>query len=186
MSISPIASNAAGALQWQSTTRPQRPNFEQDMQPVADLLGVSTDELRQDVQRGKSLTEIASAKGVSRDDLVATLKQAIQSNGPAGAPSDFAAHLDDMVNRIVDHKGGVHGPHQHHRARPDDAPGTDFTAKAEAVLSTIAGQLDLSPDDLLAQLQQGVSLRDIAAQAGSDPSQLLDTIGRGLAVNVLA
>jgi lambda repressor-like predicted transcriptional regulator len=138
------------------------------------------------VKSGKSLADIASSKGVSRDDHVATLKQAIQSNAPAGAPPDFASHHDDMVNRIVDHKGGVHGAH-HHRSQPaDDVSGTDISAKADEVLSTIANQLNLSPDDLLTQLQQGTSLRDIAVQAGSDPTQLLDTIGRGLAVNVLA
>lgn len=37
---------------------------------VADTLGMSTDELEEEVRSGKTLTEIASERGVSTDDLV--------------------------------------------------------------------------------------------------------------------
>ncbi|MDQ1519007.1 MAG: hypothetical protein QOI55_80, partial [Actinomycetota bacterium] len=90
----------------------------------------------------------------------------------------------DMVNRIVDQKG-LPGQ-QPARPRADDVSAVDFKAKADQVIATIAQQLNLSADDLVSKLQSGTSLRSIAVQAGTDPAQLLDTIGRGLAVNVLA
>src|SRR5437016_8774548 len=80
MTISSISSTTTSAVQWQSTQRPQRPNFEKDMTAVADLLGVSTDDLKSELQSDKSLADIADAKGVSRDDLLATLEQSMKAN----------------------------------------------------------------------------------------------------------
>ena len=48
------------------------------MQPVADLLGVSTDDLANEVKDGKSLSDVANEKNVSRDDLLAAIKQGLQ------------------------------------------------------------------------------------------------------------
>jgi lambda repressor-like predicted transcriptional regulator len=190
MIISSISSATTTNVQWQSTQRPDRPNFDKDMQAVADLLGVSTDDLKSELQSGKSLADVAQEQGVSRDDLVSTLEKSMQANAPADVPSDFASHIDDIANKIVDQKGGVHGAHGHgHGHRPpqaDDVSSTDFAAKAQQMLETIATQLKMSPTDLLSQLQQGTSLQSIANNAGTDTSTLLDSIGRGLAVNVLA
>jgi hypothetical protein len=187
LTISPISTNPTNStnnVQWQSTARAHRPDMKKDMQSVADLFGISTDDLMSQLKGGKSLAEIAQSKGVSRTDLVATLEQSIKANAPTDVQTDFSSRIDDMVNRIVDRKG-MPGPPP---ARPqsDDVSGVDFKAKVEQMLSTIASQLKISPDDLVSQLQHGSSLREIAVNAGSDPTQVLDAIGRGLAVNVLA
>lgn len=44
------------------------------IEDVAELLGLTEDELRTELQAGKSLVEIASAKGISEDQLISKIK----------------------------------------------------------------------------------------------------------------
>ncbi|MCU1374801.1 MAG: hypothetical protein JWO68_2087 [Actinomycetia bacterium] len=79
---------------------------------VADKLGISADDLKTQLQSGKSLTEVAAAKGMSKDDLLATIKDAIGSDTSPGTS------VDDLALRIADRKG--HGHHGHHGPPPVD------------------------------------------------------------------
>ena len=58
------------------------------MTAVAEKLDLTTDELRTQLDSGKSLPEVADAQGVSRDDLFATIK----SSQPAGGSPTAAAN----------------------------------------------------------------------------------------------
>jgi hypothetical protein len=79
--------------------------MQQAMSPVAKALGMTTDELTQSLQRGKSLSDIATAKGVSNQDLVAAIKQGLESNAPEGAPNLSSSQLDNFASRIAGHRG---------------------------------------------------------------------------------
>jgi lambda repressor-like predicted transcriptional regulator len=186
-----ISAATSTPVQWPQTaggTPPPPPDFAKNMQSVADLFGMSTDDLKSQLAGGKSLADIAQSKGVSRDTLVQTLEKSMQANAPANAPADFSQNLDAIANRIVDHKGvgGIGGGHHHHARRATDVSGIDFQSNTDQLLSSVANQLNLSPSDLVAQLQSGLSLTDISTQAGTNPSQLFDSIGTGNAVNLLS
>jgi lambda repressor-like predicted transcriptional regulator len=185
-----ISSATDAQVQWQPPA--QRPGFDKDMQSVANLLGMSSADLKTAMQGGQSLADLAQSKGVSRADLVSTLETSMKANAPSSVSSTsstgFAAHLDNIVNHIVDHKGGVGGPGSPggDRGQATDVSGVDFQANAQQMLTSIANQLQMSPADLLAKLEGGSSLQAIVTQAGTDPAQLLDSLGTGLAVNVLS
>jgi hypothetical protein len=83
-----------------------RARMEQGMAPVAQLFGTDTSQLMSDVQAsGGSLADYAASKGVSKDALIAAIKQGLQSNAPNGAQlSD--TQLTNLANRIANHKPG--------------------------------------------------------------------------------
>jgi hypothetical protein len=105
MTIAPIGNQPAGALLGSTPGI----DFKQRMQPVADLFKMSSDDLMSELKSGKSLADIAQEKGVSRDDLINAVKQGLSQNGNVDA-----SKLDEIANRIVDHKPGAHGAHGHH------------------------------------------------------------------------
>jgi hypothetical protein len=96
-----------------------RAHFQKILQPVADKLGMSADDLSAALKGGKSLAEIAQSKGISRDDLVATVADAITKNRPPGSAQGDATQ---MANRMVDH---VRGGHRGHHAHGAGAGGQD-------------------------------------------------------------
>jgi len=107
LTISPITNPQIGS------TLPANASsqFQQTLQPVADLLHMSTSTLTSELQSGKSLADIAQQQGVSRDQLVSTVEQSLSSNAPAGTdPSKIAA----VANQIVDHTPKAGGHHHHH------------------------------------------------------------------------
>ena len=69
-------------------------HMRQVLSSAADKLGMSQDDLMQDLKSGKSLADIAQSKGVSRDDLVAAVAQGLEQNAPAGATSADATKFE--------------------------------------------------------------------------------------------
>jgi lambda repressor-like predicted transcriptional regulator len=134
MTISPITNQSVG-----STGAP--PDPKQRLQSVADLFHMSTDDLTSELKTGKSLADIAKEKGVSRDDLVNTIKQDIQKNAPAGTTID-ASKLDEAVNNIVDHKGGPEGAHHgHHHHHQSATSGDSISTDPSTTASQSSGQI---------------------------------------------
>ena len=86
-----------------------RSRMEQSMTPVAQLFGMTSDQLMSAVKAsGKSLADYASSKGISSTDLTAAVKQGLQSNAPNGVQlSD--TQLTNLAQRIENHKPGA-GP----------------------------------------------------------------------------
>src|SRR5690348_5146620 len=114
MTIAPIGNQPAGNLLGST----QGVDFKQRMQPVADLFKMSSDDLMSELKSGKSLADIAQEKGVSRDDLINAVKQGLSQNGNVDE-----SKLDEIANRIVDHKPGAHGAHGHHHHHQNDSTG---------------------------------------------------------------
>jgi hypothetical protein len=84
MTISSLSNTAdVQALQQQQQQRRQPPS----MDDTAQLLGLSTDDLRSALKSGQTLDDLASAKGVSSADLTNAIKSDIQ------APARPAARL---------------------------------------------------------------------------------------------
>ncbi|MCU1427609.1 MAG: hypothetical protein JWL83_1609 [Actinomycetia bacterium] len=121
MTVTPITNPALSATT--ATPATQAADLKKRLQAVADLLKMSTDDLLKQLQSGKSLADVAKDKGVSRDALVSAIKQDFAKNAPANANVD-ASKLDEVVNKIVDRKGGPAGAHGHHHHHDDSTNAT--------------------------------------------------------------
>ena len=91
---------------------------------AANYLGLSPQDLRTQVEAGKSLGDIATAQGKSVDGLKAALLDALKGAGGAAIANPLA-----LVNRIVSSKGDgdgdagkVHGHHGHHHGQKPPLP----------------------------------------------------------------
>jgi hypothetical protein len=147
-----------------------RDRMQTAMQPVADKLGMSEDDLKSELRGGKSLSDVANEQGVSRDDLLAAIKQGLQdandssttSTDATSAATD-ATQLDAMANKIADHKHGGGHHHHHHGAPPAGA--TDGTSGQSAALGLLQ-QAGFDPQQLIQQLQSGAISSDTADKFG--------------------
>ena len=127
---------------------------------IADYLGLTEDELRAQLESGKTLAQIASALGKSVSgledviyaDAKTHLDQAV-ANGKLTADqeqtmlAELKSHLDDMVNST--------GPHM-------TVKGVGGGPLGEAA----AAYLELTPAELRAQLESGKTLAQVAADQG--------------------
>jgi len=172
MNISSIASasgmtGVTGANQDDFRTRMQ-----QAMAPVAQLFGMSSDDLMSAVKAsGGSLADYAASKGISSTDLTAAIKQGLQANAPNGVQlSD--SQLTNMAQRIESHKPGD-GP----QGPPPDGGAVSMSATSSN--STIKTDLD----KLIADLKTSESQADSSttSSTGSNPvstNSLLDVLTR--------
>jgi hypothetical protein len=140
---------------------------------VADLLGTTTDDLIKSMQGGESLRDLASAKGVSRADLLATIKQGLQTNQlPARQPVD----LDAIAAKVADRKGA--GTHRHQAGAGIQA-GNERLQQRVADLGTALG---VSDDELVQALRNGLAPGPGAAAGYGVSASLL----QGLQIDQLA
>jgi hypothetical protein len=142
---------------------------------TADLLGMTVDDLKSKLGAGASLDDVASARGVSHDALISNLVDGMSAH----APKDAAGiNMTAMAERIAGHHGGgTPAVRSGNGADPSDL----LTA-----VEALAAKLDLSGSDLLAKLESGTTLTDIAAQAGVSMDQLTAGRSGGLMFDVRA
>jgi hypothetical protein len=137
------------------------------LQAAADYLGISVDQLSNELRGGASLADVANAHGKSVDGLEQALVGAVKSEldksvaaGDMTAEqeqqmlSELRSHIDDFVAR----KGGAPFP-------PPKPPLGDPIAAA-------ADYLGLSVDELGQELQDGKSLADVATAQGKSVNGL--------------
>jgi hypothetical protein len=124
--------------------RPPRPPKDDNDDAVSKALGLSSDALRQKLENGQSLNDVAGEQGVSHDDLIA----AIKANKPAGAPEPNPGGVSDdaFAEKIASQQG-----------MPQDE---GKMQRLGQLLDENAEQLkDLSPSELVQQLKgKGVDL----------------------------
>jgi hypothetical protein len=90
----------------QSGQRPHRHDHTKMLEPAAKALGMSTDDLETQLNAGNSLSDVASAQGVGRDDLVAAIAADLKTHKPDGAPALSDAQATQMATAIVQRKPG--------------------------------------------------------------------------------
>jgi hypothetical protein len=84
--------------------------------PVATLLGMSADEIRDARRDGTSLAKLAESKNVSRDKLLAAIKEGITAAGALEGVTYSAERLTEMAEEMADSTrgpGGRGGPGGH-------------------------------------------------------------------------
>jgi lambda repressor-like predicted transcriptional regulator len=77
--------------------RLQPPSFSD----TAQLLGISSQQLQSDLQSGTTLSSLAQQKGVSSNDLLASVEQDLQANAPQGASSLSSSQLQQMASKLI-------------------------------------------------------------------------------------
>jgi hypothetical protein len=147
------------------------PDLEKAMKPVADKLGLTTEELGTRVQGGESLADIAKAKGVSETDLEATITAGLKANAPQGMtpPADMAhmiathagppPNMGEMKARFQDALAGIQGS--------GATSGTDISSLLDALMKgddpeETATSHGLKTDDLLKLLKKSTSFSTYA------------------------
>jgi hypothetical protein len=86
--------------------RPHRHDHTKMIEPAAKALGISTADLETQLEAAKSLSDVASAQGVSQDDLVAAIAADLKTHEPDGAPALSDAQATQMATAIVQRKPG--------------------------------------------------------------------------------
>jgi hypothetical protein len=137
------------------------------LEGAAAYLGLSQEQLAQELEGGKSLAEVATAHGKSVDGLKQAVLDAAKSGlDRAVADGDLTADeaqailskLRVAVDDLVNGKGGIRVRIEAKGAGPDIALGEPF--------ETAADYLGLSVDELTQELRAGKSLAEIASAQG--------------------
>ena len=145
-----------------------RTRMQQSMAPVAQLFGMSSDQLMSAVKAsGKSLADYASSKGISSADLTAAIKQGLQNSAPNGVQlSD--SQLTNLAQRIENHKpgDGPQGP----------PPGGVAGIGATDSTSTIKSEVEKLLEDLKASESNSAAASGASSTTKADVEKLLEDL----------
>jgi lambda repressor-like predicted transcriptional regulator len=131
------------------------------IQAVADLLGMTPDQIVAERQAGKSLAAIAAERGVDQPRLVQTIT------------NSMVPRIQQFVSQMVTREG--FGPREG-QGRGPRAGGQRGADVRQRLLQPIADLLNMTPDQIVAERRAGKSLADVAAERGVDQATLLQAI----------
>jgi hypothetical protein len=124
---------------------------------IASYLGITTPELRTDLQGGQSLADVAKAQGKTVSGLEDAMVADASTHLDATRLANLKAHLDYLVNRAGPPAGRGPG------AGPPGAAAT-------------TAYLGITASELSTDLQSGESLADVAKAQGKTVNGLEDAI----------
>jgi hypothetical protein len=137
------------------------------MDAAAKALGMTVKELQDQLRAGKSLKDIADAKGVDFSKVQTAITDAVKpALDQAVANGQITSkQATDLLARLT----SGDAPVRHHRGQTQDnsatAPASDAFKKA---IDAAASTLKIDASALLDQLRAGKSLKDVAAANGVD------------------
>jgi len=138
-----------------------------DLDVAAKALGISADDLRKELQGGKSIADVAKAKGVDKQKVVDALVAAGEKQ-----LADAKAKLPERVADLVDGKfpaGGPGGPGGFGGGgRGGPGRGQDLAVAAKAI--------GVTEDALRADLQDGKTIADVAKAKGVSEQKVIDAL----------
>lgn len=134
-----------------------------NLEVAAKTLKLSTDELKKQLQAGKSLADIAKAQGVSKQTLIDALVKAGEAK-----LDEAKKGLPDAISKLVDAKPPT--------GAPTDRKGRPGMPGRGAGLEPVAKVLGMSVDDLRAALKDGKTLAQIAKDKGVDKQKVIDAL----------
>ncbi|MFN8019290.1 MAG: hypothetical protein U0P45_14385 [Acidimicrobiales bacterium] len=151
-----------------------------ELDAAAKALGMSTDELRAELAKGKSLAEVAEAKGVPKQDLIDALVKAAEAH-----LDELKASLPDLVAKAVDAKpptggpgggdGKDHGPGGKGPWGGGTMPGGG-KARPGMGFGDAAKVLGMTDQQLWEAVRGGKTLAQIAKDKGIDPQKVIDAL----------
>ena len=155
---------AVGSTAVEETARADRPN---PIAVAAKALGITETELVTELQSGKSIADVAKAKGVDLADvkkaLLADLKSHLDAEVASGEHTqaeadakykEMESRIDQMLTEVGGPRGGRHGKGEH--------GGRGGHGPARFATDTLAKVLKMTTTELNTELQAGKSLKTIA------------------------
>jgi hypothetical protein len=146
------------------------------MTNTANLLGVSADELRDAQRSGTTLADLATQKGVSKDNLVKSLATDLKANKPEGAPELSETRLTEMATNVAEGKRPQGPP-----PPPRSGAGEDGD-RSQRNVASLAEALGTDADTLLERLQSGADLTSLLRGATGYGAQS-ESLTSGLAID---
>jgi len=128
------------------------------LETVAEVIGISVEDLRAALADGQSIAEVAEANGVDRQAVVDALVEAAMAR-----LDEVEAALPGRMSDLVDREGWGDG------ARA----GLRLAAEGLDVAANVIG---ISEADLLAALRDGDTLAEVAEANGVDPQAVIDAL----------
>ena len=135
-----------------------------DLEVAAKTLGLSTDELRTQLQSGKSLADIAKAEGVDKQKLIDALVAAGEKR-----LDEAKAELPDRIAEAIEATPGQGG-------FGHGGPGEGGPRGRGPALDVAAKALGMTVEDLQAQLQDGKTIAEVAKAKGVDVQKVIDAL----------
>jgi hypothetical protein len=167
------ASTGAYSYYWVPAT----PRRENPMVKVAETLGLSTGELRTQLDAGRSLNDIAAARGVAHEALISAIKSGLTPETTATEGADVIAE------RIA---GKTH-PDPDAPSPPRSGPrGENAGLRDETKLAAMSRLLGMSAEDVTAAATGPNSLVTLVRTRGVDLYALRGVLHSGDLVDVLA
>jgi lambda repressor-like predicted transcriptional regulator len=137
------------------------------METAADYLEMDAVDVRRALRDGKSLADLASAKGKSVDGLKDALGDEIRKDADR-AVEKLSTHVDELVEQTGGpHRGPVGPPGK--RRFPDALPGI-------GLMETAADYLEMDVAAVRDALHDGKSLADLAKDKGKSVEGLRDAL----------
>jgi hypothetical protein len=121
-SISAIGSSSSTQSVWQAQESNRAGGFKRMLDTSAQYLGLSAQDLRTQIDSGKSLADIAKAEGKSVDGLKQALQAALPApptygaNGTSATSSTQGTASSASLDQIINRHPGKHHHHHHHGA----------------------------------------------------------------------
>ena len=148
------------------------------LETVAEVLGLAPEDLRSEMQGGKSVAEVAEARGVDTQSIVdainAEIEQWVQEAVNEGRLTQEQA--DRILDSLADFDGerlqGLMMPFGlHMRGGFGRGWGEPW-----GCLDAAAVVLGMEPEDLMAEVRDGKTLTEIAEERGVDPQAVEDAM----------
>ena len=189
--VGPVRAQGVAPPRGEATAQgPQHGPRGQMLQAVSNLLGMTPDQLRAELQGGRSLAQIAAERGIDEATLMQTISASVRARldeavaagrlTPEQADARFARlqqRLGQWITAPQPAAGTLRERGQRFRAPRRAAGVPSFLGlRGQEALDALATRLGLSGDQLGAELRGGRSLADIAAAQGIDQATLLNSI----------
>jgi hypothetical protein len=191
---------------WAPTPQNGQPNPQQVLQPVAQLLGTTSQDLMSQMQSGTTLSDIASKQGVSQSDLINAIEQGLQSASPPGSTSAQSSQsLTTIATGIANGTAKVGQHHHHHHGAgsissslmsmgvdgtsdDDSDTSTSPLGPPTSTVSSLASLLGLDPNTVQQLLGSGTTVSGLATANGSGlpASDLQSLFSTGLQIDTTA
>ncbi|MFP5256255.1 MAG: hypothetical protein ACLGI8_10455 [Acidimicrobiia bacterium] len=128
------------------------------LETVAEVIGISVEDLRAALADGQSIAEVAEANGVDRQDVVDALVEEAMAR-----LDEIEAALPDRMGDLVDREGWGDGPRV----------GLHLAAEGLDVAADVIG---IGEAELLAALRDGATLAEVAEANGVAPQAVIDAL----------
>ena len=146
------------------------------LETVAEMLGLTPEELGSELRGGKTVAEVAEAQGVDTQSIVVAVNAEVQEWVQKAV--DEGRLTQEQADRILEQMadadgerllGMPFGPHMQggfHKGWGGPCGGLDAAAEV----------LGMEPEDLMAELRDGKTLTEIAEERGVDPQAVEDAM----------